>query len=859
MKILFDLQGCQSGGSRNRGIGRYSMAFAQAVMRAGPQHEFHVLLNRAFADTIDPIRAALHGLVPASRLHFFSVPPGCVDAASPPSWRTRAAETIRHCAIAQVRPDWVHVGSLFEGLVDDCAVDIAAGGPPTSVTVYDFIPYLNAERYLAASQTRAWYMRKLDSLRRASLMLGISASACAEAHQVLPDHAGKVVNASTAADPRTFHPAIAGDAAQRHGLHRPFVMYTGGIDWRKNIDALIGAFASLPPALRDRYQLAIVCHAGTYARTQLEEKIRKMGLRGDDVVLTGYVTDEDLADLYRSCELFVFPSLHEGFGLPALEAMMCGAPVIGSNTSSIPEVIGRDDAMFDPRSESAIAALMQRALQDDAFRDSLKSHALSQAARFSWDNTARTALAAIEEAHAARPRSAAPPHKARPRLAMVAPLPPSKSGIAQYTSELLPALAQYYDIELVHDQPEVRLPAELSRLPVRDLQWFRAHAHGFDRVVYQFGNSMFHAHMFGLLREFPGVVVLHDFFLSGAINWMDTLGVAPGAFRNALLRSHGREALAFEKGNGRDAAVARFPCSRFVVERASGVIVHSRFSRDAAREWYGDDDSNAWRVVPHLRVLREPASRGGARNELGIPQDRFLVCSFGHLGPSKMNTRLLAAWNASALGSDPSCKLVLVGENPRPPYGDEVMQLVRQARIPGQVEVTGYADRRVYERYLAAADVAVQLRTASRGETSGAVLDCLGSGLPVVVNANGPVAEYPRDILCLLPDEFSDAQLVQALECLRGDPAERARLSQVSRAHVAALHDPAHIAQQYRDAIEHFAASPRHVPYWAAVDALAALGGAGEAELADAAAALDATWQRGPCIAGDTTAPSASR
>src|SRR5205085_11241025 len=133
----------------------------------------------------------------------------------------------------------------------------ADGGPPTSVTVYDFIPYLHAGRYLAGTQTRAWYMRKFDSLRRAALMLGISESACAEAQQLLPDHVGKIVNASTAADPNVFHPGAAGDAAQRHGLQRPYVMYTGGLDWRKNVHALVAAYAALPTGLRQRHQLAI--------------------------------------------------------------------------------------------------------------------------------------------------------------------------------------------------------------------------------------------------------------------------------------------------------------------------------------------------------------------------------------------------------------------------------------------------------------------------------------------------------------------------------------------------------------------------------------------------------------------------
>ena len=114
------------------------------------------------------------------------------------------------------------------------------------------------------------------------------------------------------------------------------------------------------------------------------------------MVVVDYVTDDDLVALYSLCKLFVLPSLHEGFGLPALEAMACGAAVIGSNTTSIPEVIGRNDAMFDPSSAHAIARIMQRALTDQAFHESLRRHGLQQAKKFSWDITARRALKAFE-------------------------------------------------------------------------------------------------------------------------------------------------------------------------------------------------------------------------------------------------------------------------------------------------------------------------------------------------------------------------------------------------------------------------------------------------------------------------------
>ncbi|MGF6641444.1 glycosyltransferase involved in cell wall biosynthesis [Paraburkholderia sp. MM6662-R1] len=125
-----------------------------------------------------------------------------------------------------------------------------------------------------------------------------------------------------------------------------------------------------------------------------------MGLEKSDLILTGYLPDDDLIVLYSECHLFVFPSFHEGFGLPVLEAMSCGAAVIGSNTSSIPEVVGRDDALFDPKSTNDIARLISRALTDEDFWRSLKEHALIQAKKYSWDQCAATTIREFEKLHA---------------------------------------------------------------------------------------------------------------------------------------------------------------------------------------------------------------------------------------------------------------------------------------------------------------------------------------------------------------------------------------------------------------------------------------------------------------------------
>ncbi|MGX4643829.1 glycosyltransferase [Massilia sp. SYSU DXS3249] len=814
MRIILDLQACQAS-SMHRGIGRYSMALALAMARNSGGHELRIVLNEDYPDSVATIRKAFDGLLPQSHISTFvtPVPVGEVDQRN--AWRIRTSERIREHYLAGLRPDIVHVASLFEGLGDNVVASVPRAEKrfDTAVTLYDLIPLMRKERYLGDPNVAAWYYRKLEQLKQAGLLLAISGSARKEGIELLQLPPQRVANISSAVDaifrPRTMTPEERAALLARHGIKSDFIMYTGGIDYRKNIEGLIEAYAALPAPLRRQYQLAVVCSIQDPDRFRLERLAARFNLPKEDLVLTGFVSDDDLVALYNCTSLFVFPSLHEGFGLPALEAMACGAPVIGSNTSSIPEVIGRADAMFDPTSVAAISAAMAAVLGDPARQAELRAWGLVQAQRFSWDASAQRAIAAFEEAHQRRLAS----HSAsvavaslpacKPRLAYVSPLPPTRSGIAAYSADLLPELAQYYEIELVLAQEGVDDPA-LTHFPQRSSEWFDANAHAFDHVIYQFGNSEFHAHMFGLLERHPGVVVLHDFYLSGVLNHAEANHHLPNHYCRSLYLAHGYGPLKEEKDEGRTASVMTYPSNKAVLDRATGVIVHSAHSAQLAERWYGPGFSADWRVLPLvcLRPGADTADRALVRQELGFGADDFVVCSFGILSAPKCNDRLVEAWLDSSLAHDPHCHLVFVGEIAAGRFG---MALRDRIAAHPRISVTGYASTALYRRYLAAADAAVQLRAGSRGETSGAVFDCLSYGLPVIVNAHGSAAEIPEQVCLRLADAFGQEALRAAIERLHGDAALRTRLRGDASAYMAATHSQARIAGLYRDAVEHFA------------------------------------------------------
>jgi len=813
MRILIDLQGAQ-GSNRYRGIGRYSMSLAQAMVRQKGEHEILIALNGLFPETIEPIRAAFDGLLPQENIRVWYAPVPVDSLSDENILRRKSAELIYEAFLSSLKPDIVHVSSLFEGLVDDAVtcVGILSKRILTAVTLYDLIPYINRKSYLENPVVEAWYEPKIDHLRRANLLLGISESARQEGIQYLGFPEEITTNISTAADAnfvvREIDSVSEKSIRDKYNIFLPFVMYTGGIDHRKNIEGLIRAYAMLPQSVRSEHQLAVVCSVHQNDRDRLKQLAREHGLSESDFIMTGFIPEEDLLVLYNLCKLFVFPSWHEGFGLPALEAMCCGRATIGANTSSIPEVIGRDDALFDPRDDTAIRDKILHVLIDDAFRTELERYGLERSKMFSWDESAKRAIRAFEQLYETKQSKKINSSEClsiRPRMAYISPLPPERSGISDYSIELLPELSRHYQIDVIVAQESISDSWVNANCPIRTVEWFREHSSQYDRVLYHFGNSHFHQHMFDLLNEFPGIVVLHDFFLSGIVAHMDVYGYKPHSWAKALLHSHGWQSVQ-ERYHVKDTAdvVWKYPTNLEVLQSAMGVIVHSDNSYRLAKQWYEYTDSDDFSIIPHMRVAIQNIDRINMRKNLKFNDDDFIVCSFGFIGPSKLNHRLLDAWLASDLATNEKCYLIFVGENHPGEYGEELSKKIQNSPCLSRIRITGWADTDLFRQHLAIADAGVQLRTLSRGETSGTVLDCMNYGLATIVNANGSMADLPDDGVLKLPDDFSDNLLINGLEKLRKDISYRKNMGENARHIIQTIHQPRRCAEEYFLSIERF-------------------------------------------------------
>ena len=813
MRIIIDLQGCQAT-SRFKGIGKYSTALTKAFLQKAEGHEVWVALNSAFHEGMGALRESFAPWVPDNRILVYDVPGSVAQVDVANAHNARAAELIREHVLGSVGADLIWNSSLFEGWFDNAVSSVGnvPGQSATAATFYDLIPLHFPDDYLGEERIKAWYQRQLAALKRTDLLFAISDWSRRDGIEQLEIPEQSIVSIGAAAGNEFRSRSWTDDARSafysKYGIRNKFVFYTGGFAARKNVPNLLIAYAQLGPSLRQVYQLVIGGQITDVERSELKEQMRIAGLGENEVVLTGYLAESDLAHLYSACAVFVFPSLHEGFGLPVLEAMSCGAPVLASNTSSMPEIVDRSDALFDPTDAWAMASRMKSVLLNADLTQSMRSSGLQRAKHYSWARSAGLVVDAMEGWHdrvrADRSSIHSLSRLIRPTMAYVSPLPPLRSGISDYSAQLLPALAAYYDIDVVVDQPTISDAIIQSNFPMRSIAWFKQHAKKFDRVLYHIGNSPFHAHMFGLLEQFPGTVVLHDTYLIGVIEWIAQVSGHPESYLEAIYFSHGFGALLAEAKLGSEYARKHFPVSLAVFKNAQGVLVHSRYASELAQTIYGDDVEKQITVLPFPKPLAA-IDRVKARQSLGIDDDVFLVCSFGLIDPHKLNDRLLKAWISSLLAKDIKCMLVFVGQNHGGDYGADMESAISKSSTGRRIVITGFADSSTYNQYLQASDLAVQLRTHSRGETSAAVFDCMAHGVPLIVNAHATLDELPNDAVFKLKDQFADADLAAALERLYAEPQRRRLLAGNALATVKKDHLPATVAKRYQQSIEGYA------------------------------------------------------
>src|SRR6185369_14767410 len=344
------------------GVGHYTFEIALGLARAVPSDSFEILSHLPFAD------GAVSEL---PNLNFIE---------QPVNWVTHHWWTIGlPLYIKRARLD------LFHGTNYDIPI---WGGCPTVLTIHDLslflFPATHEERRVRRARRRLPVMS-----RQATMIITPTKAVKTEVCEHLRVRPEKVVVVNEAPR-RSFHPIPLDQASatvRQLGLDEEFILYVGTIEPRKNIITLVKAFEEVLRSTSLRPQLVIAGKKG-WLTDELFTYIESAKL-GDRIRLTGYLGDDELRAVYSACRVMVYPALYEGAGLPALEAMACGAPVITTNTPAIAEMVGDRARLFSPKDFRTLAQHIVELLTTPAARESMSRAGMDHAAQFTWERASR--------------------------------------------------------------------------------------------------------------------------------------------------------------------------------------------------------------------------------------------------------------------------------------------------------------------------------------------------------------------------------------------------------------------------------------------------------------------------------------
>lgn len=390
------------------------------------------------------------------------------------------------------------------------------------------------------------------------------------------------------------------------------------------------------------------------------------------------------------------------------------------------------------------------------------------------------------------------------RIAFFSPLPPARTGIADYSVRLISLLANKSQIICFHDQPTVNIKELPSSISVYRTSRFDEinSQEPFDILLYQLGNSAHHAFMYPFLQSYPGVIDCHDVNLHHFLtHCLSKSHSGEQTYAGYLDHCHGgkssRLARLAAAGLFHESQCFLFPLDATCLTRESWLIVHSQYA--CVQVLLNNPEVPVSNIPPPCQIPErlDTWRRAELKEKLGFDKNDILICSFGEILPKKGCFELLESFQ-TLMNAHPNIYLVFVGSLPAHNRHFQQQTMDHQPRI----RLTGYVDPECYQNYLEVADIGVNLRFPSVGETSQTMLDLMARGIPAVITNSHAGHEVPDNCaLKILPGNQTTKMLTTALMTLLDDTQVSTSLAANARSWIIRQHNPKLIAEIYRDVL----------------------------------------------------------
>jgi glycosyltransferase involved in cell wall biosynthesis len=797
MNIAIDVLAILGLGSKNRGIGNYTTSQLRSLFEIDKDNKYF-LLN--FYEDIS-LKDMLNYSENVSEHYFYLGKEGFLGKNK--EFKGIFSDLIKKFIITY-DIDVFYITSPFDSKI---SYDMEwFSGIKTIATLYDIIPYVFKERYLKDKIFFNEYMSMINNLKKCDKILAISQSAKDDIikHFQIESDKINVIYAGADNDYKkiNINSTEAEDLKYMYNIKDNFIMCTGGDDERKNIADLIVAYSHMPKRLIDNYQLVVACKLSPASVARYYDIAQKHSVR-DQVILTNFVPLEHLIMLYNLAHVVAFPSQYEGFGLPVIESMACGTPVLTSNNSSLGEIAEGAAVLVDPFDIKHITRGLVEILERSDLNDLIEK-GYERIKMFTWNKVSQSTLTAMNAFKVVNRNREYTPNK----IAFFTPLPPLQSGISDYSVGILNRLSKYFLIDVYIDKgysPNCNLSENIT---IYEHNQFVSKKHEYHEVLFQMGNSEFHTYMMKYIKAHPGIVVLHDYNLHGLLQLLADKYNGLEKYKEFLYEDYNKDDVDKYVNDFRTGRtplkIFELPCNGVVTNYAKKIIVHSDYAKRLLLE--KNINRNIVKIL-HYAEIKGGLEKKEARNKLNIAEEQLILSAFGHIHETKRIIPIIKAFKRLSDKYN-HITLYLVGK-PVLSIKDEIEDYIQVNDLGARIIITGYTDLNNFEEYIDASDICLNLRYPYNGETSGSLMRILSKGKCTLVNDLGSFSEIPNDCCIKLesPEFLQESDEVvmifEKLEEMISSPELISMIGNNARRFAEENLDIENIADQYAAVIHH--------------------------------------------------------